>query len=202
MNIAARILAFVVIGLIPVAFLQQCQVKSLGAVLDTTKQQLARSQADLEAAVQAEKENTRTINDLRGEIELRDRMAAEQLKRSKAVIQELNRARKQLQEKADNDKTLRDYLDSDIHAFVAEWLWVGSSDPGGGEKGGSAPVAAAQLDGAYIQAYEPVTHEKGWDWARETDKALDSCNADKAALREWVRKHAPVGELWGSEGKK
>ncbi len=181
-----RILTFIIIGLIPVFALQQCQVKSLSSLLDDTKGKLARSQTDLDAAVRTGNENVKAINGLRNEITLRDRLAAEQVKRAGNMARELGEARKQLQEKADNDKTLRDYLDSNIHHSVAEWLWVGSSDPGGSKEGNSIVAAAGQPDAGDTKTYLPVTHETGWEWARETDKALDSCNADKAALREWV----------------
>jgi len=51
---------------------------------------------------------------------------------------------------------------------------------------GITPREFAPADPQTGIAIPVVTHQKGWQWAKATDRALDDCNADKAALRKWV----------------
>jgi len=184
-----RVLGFVVMALGGLLSLSQCQVKSLKSDNAQIEQQLSKSQADLMRAVDINKSNNAIINRLNDSLVLQEQLTAEQINRASTLTRELNDAQKQLQEQADYDQKLREYLASNIYYAVVEWLWLKPGKGGGGEKGTGASVATRQFAPANTKAgfaIPVVTHQKGWAWAKATDRALDDCNADKAALRKWV----------------
>ena len=184
-----RILGFVVVALGGLLSLSQCQVKSLKSDKAETEQQLFRSQSDLTTAIEINRNNAAVIDRLNGSLALQETLAREQINRARLLTAELNRAQKLLQEKARYDKKLREYLASNIYYTVVEWLWFLPSEGGDREKGadmGIAPREFAPGDSQTGIAIPVVTHQKGWQWAKATDRALNDCNADKAALRKWV----------------
>ncbi len=184
-----RILGFVVMALGGLLSLSQCQVKSLKSDNAEIEQQLSKSQADLMLAVDINKSNDAIIDRLNDSLALQNRLTTEQINRASALTRELNKAQKQLQEQADYDQKLREYLASTIYYAVVEWLWFKPGEGGGGEKGVGVSVASrefAPTDKKAGFAIPVVTHQKGWEWAKATDRALDDCNEDKAGLRKWV----------------
>lgn len=88
----------------------------------------------------------------------------------------------QLRRQKREDPDFRRYLDSPMHPRTVSMLWLPATPDG---HPGKAPSDLAGADAQTNTTNLHVTHEDGWQWCQDVERALDQCNADKARLREW-----------------
>lgn len=147
--------------------------------------------AALDTALAANEASQAVITTLATEMLANDREAVEALRRERSARTRERAAAAELERLKRDNQNLRAYLDSGIPGPVADWLWPVVQTGGGNGDPGGAGVSTEHPDGADAGAERPlVTHHAGWTWAMLTDSALESCNADKAAMRAWTRRQA------------
>jgi len=137
----------------------------------------------VESARWKESSNTlgKALQEVAHERDRQEQMAVDALRRQATDARARERAQSELERLQKDHEDLRAYLRAYVPAAVAGWLWV-MPDEDGGDSGEAAGLPA----GADAQAgYPDVSHERAWTWCKDTDRALDACNADKAALRQW-----------------
>lgn len=160
--------------------------------MDAATTRAAALDAALNMAVTANQAGQATITALAAEMLANNREAVEALRRERSARARERAAAAELERLKRDNQNLRAYLDSGIPSPVADWLWLDVQAGGGNGGPGGAGVSTEHPDGADAGAEQPlVTHQAGWTWAMLTDIALESCNADKAAMRAWTRLQAP-----------
>lgn len=159
----------------------------LGWMLHREVEQRAAADQALDVAISANQANKTAIDALGTEIATRDRMTSELRRRYAKSEQVAATLAARIEDIKRENADLRAYFGSTVPRLAADWLWLpaeGSHQDGGGAAG-PAGLAAGSHPGPG-QPVPAVDHETGWKWCKAVERALTSCNDDKAALREWV----------------
>lgn len=155
-----------------------------GWQIDRAAEQRQQLEQSLAAISEANAANARAVDTLELDINERDRITLEIRRRQTESDRLAAAANTQLERMKRENRTLTDYLDSIIPAPAADWMWLPSAS---GADGYGLPDSSAGADRTHPETGQPipaVSHETGWKWCRGVERALDSCNADKAAIRE------------------
>lgn len=172
----ARIASKLVVALVIVILL-------LALWLQSARHDAEKAQASSDHYQRAAESLIESIGMLEEERARKESMAVDAVKRLNATQAARERDRAERKRLKETNETLRAYLDSRIPAAVAGWLWLPAD-----AAHADSPTAADLLvsgNAKTTAAGANVAHGDGWQWCKDVERALDACNADKRALREW-----------------
>lgn len=136
----------------------------------------------LQIAIEANQYQAIELTRLESEVAKRDGLAkkyrAWQLESDRISAKRLEQLEKMKNERED----FAAYMRSGIHPLASSWMWMQSS---GDQTEYSIRISSGVSGGA--DAKTPISHERGWRWCKETERALDSCNEDKRGIAEWMK---------------
>ena len=153
--------------------------------LAVANKNLGQAQAEAAQLEQSLKDSQESIAELTAEKELVDRLHIQAVRNREAAHRQVRSYTDAIRRLKIENEDLRQYLDSRIPAPVVVQLW---QPPSGSDRDPESDPSK-QSDGTDTQTTQPareVSHEEGWEWCREVEVALDSCNNDKRLLREWA----------------
>lgn len=152
--------------------------------LDAVTVRAAGAEQALQSAIDANAAGQQAITALGAEMVIRDGLAAEWRRRHAKSERLAAASAARLEEIERENSDLRAYMDSPVPRPAADWMWLPAA---GGDADGSGAGAPARLvAGTDPIARIPVPHRDGWRWCKAVESALDSCNTDKALIRQWA----------------
>lgn len=164
-------------------------IGSLAWYAKETTADLSQQRAQGQQYRQSIVELSAEVNAQAAEVERRDAAYAQARAARDRIDTENRRARAELED-LKREFENRGYLAGVIPGGVTRWMWLpaagGETDSGPGETADGAAGADTGAGESSGSSGKEITNEDAWQWCRDVEAALKSCNADKTALREWA----------------